>query len=442
MMRLVVRVMAGLAFALAAFAPALAQEEIRITQGELRARPISVPDFIGPDEASRALGADIAGVIINDLESSGWFDASDPASHIQQISDIDVQPRFADWRLIGSEALVAGSVEVLSSGDVRVAFRLWNVQTQSQMAGLRFETTRDNWRRVAHQVADRVYERLLGDEGYFDTRIVYIHESGPKTNPVTRLAIMDQDGANPEFLTNGDYMVLLPTFSPTAQQIAYVSFRDMRPTTYLFDIETGREERLFEISPEAESYSARFSPDGQSIVTTVSQGGNSDIHVFNLSTRRLTRITNEPSLEAEPSFDPTGRRIVFRSNRAGESSSHLYTMNVDGTDVRRLTFGQGIYGTPVWSPRGDYIAFTNQSRGQFRLGVIRPDGTGERIITQNFKIDRPTWSPNGRVLMFSVEYPGSQIRKEIRTIDVTGRNERVLNTPGNASDPAWSPLLR
>lgn len=432
---------AALALALTALAPALAQEEIRITQGELRARPVSVPDFIGATDEDRTLGADIAAVITNNLENSGWFDVSDTASHLQIISDINVQPRFADWRAIGSEALLTGTAEVLPSGDIRVAFRLWNVQTQQQLAGLRFETTRDNWRRVAHQISDRVYERMIGDEGYFDTHIVYIHESGPKTNPVTRLAVMDQDGANPEFLTDGEYMVLLPTFSPTAQQIVYVSFRDIRPTTYLFDLETGREERLFEISAESESYSARFSPDGQRLVTTISQGGNSDIHVFDLRTRRLDRVTTEVSIDTEPSFDPTGQRIVFRSDRAGRGTSNLYVMNVDGSDVRRLTFGNGIYGTPVWSPRGDYIAFTNQSRGQFRLGVIRPDGTGERLLTEAFKIDRPTWSPNGRIIMFSVELPGTSIRKELRTIDITGRNERVLETPGNASDPAWSPLL-
>lgn len=438
---------AGLALALlvTGLAPsaAVAQDEtnIVIDQGTLRARPVSVPDFIGPDPASAERGAQIAAVIVNNLTNSGWFTVSDPASHIGSIPDINIQPRFSDWRTIGSEALVTGEAVLDGSGGLRVAFRLWNVQTQQQVAGLRFETNEDNWRRVAHQISDRIYERIIGDEGYFDTQIVFIHESGPKTNPVTRLAIMDQDGANSEFLTDGDYWVFLPTFSSRGRQIVYVSYRDGPPMTYLFDLDTGDELPLFTVNQEVESYAARFSPDDRQLVMTQSTRGNADIHLYDIQSGRMQRLTTEPSIDTEPSFSPDGRQIVFRSNRSGEGTGNLYVMNADGTGVRRITFGQGIYSTPVWSPRGDYIAFTNQSGGVFRLGVIRPDGSGERLLTQAFKIDRPTWSPNGRVIMFPVELPGTSLRKELRAIDITGRNERIVPTPGNASDPAWSPVL-
>ncbi len=428
---------------LSAFAAQAQNEEpiFNINESILDPAPVAVTDFIAADENSASMGMDIAAVITNNLERSALFRPIDKNAFVDSVSAFDQAPRFEDWRLIGAEALITGQVEINAQGDLVVSFRLWDTFRQRQMAGQVFNTTTDNWRRVAHKISDLVYERYTGEAGYFDTRIVYIEESGQKTDPRTRLTIMDQDGANRRFLTDGSYWVFLPTFSPTQQEIVYVSYRDGTPKTFLFNLETGREEALFEITQDAESYSARFTPDGTRVVTTVSVRGNSDIHMYDLRTQRLNRLTREPSIEVEPSMDPTGQRIVFTSDRSGGGNRQLYVMNADGSNPQRISRGDGRYGTPVWSPRGDLIAFTKQARGLFSLGVMRTDGSGERILVETFKIDRPTWSPNGRVLLYTTEGSGTDLNKEIRSIDLTGFNDRSISTVGVASDPAWSPLL-
>ncbi len=410
---------------------------IDITQGNLQPMPIAVPNFLGDDSREEKIGADIATVISNNLARSALFAPKDPASFIERIRDADVQPRFADWRLINAEVLLVGKADVTAENRLQVSFRLWDVFGQQQLVGLRFETTPENWRRIAHQVSDRIYERLTGEQGYFDTRIVFIAESGDKLQRVKRLAIMDQDGANPVFLTNGEHLVLTPRFSPTSQQITFLSYASGRPQVYLFNIETGRQEILGDFP--GMTFAPRFSPDGAQVLMTLEQNGNSDVWVMDLRTRQRRQLTSAPAIDTSPSMAPDGRQIVFNSDRGG--SPQIYVMNADGSNVRRITFGEGRYSTPVWSPRGDLIAFTKQLRGQFYIGVIRPDGTGERIIADGYQIEGPTWSPNGRVIMYQSETRGVGGRAEVRSVDLTGFNERRVPTPGDASDPAWSPLL-
>ncbi len=434
----------ALVIALAGVVAAQAQIYIDITEGNLEPTPVAIPAFLAPggDREARQLGAEISRVIASNLERSGLFRPINPQAYLETITDFNVQPRFGDWRTIGAQGLITGQVQIGRDGEVLVGYRLWDTATQEQVTALQLEADRGNWRRIAHRISDSIYQALTGERGYFDTRIVYIEESGPKTDPITRLTIMDQDSANRQYLTQGDYLVFLPTFSPRAQQIVYVSYRDGAPKTYLFDLETGREEALFNISQESESYSARFSPDGRRVVTTVSEGGNSDIYMFDLRTRQRLRLTREPSIDVEPSFEPTGRRIVFTSDRSGAGQRKLYTMAADGSQVRPISRGAGRYGTPVWSPRGDLIAFTKQFQGRFFLGVMRPDGSNERILAEYFKIDRPSWSPNGRVLIYTAEQASDELAKQIRSVDLTGFNDRPIATVGSASDPAWSPLLQ
>ncbi len=438
------RALAIAVFLAATAAPATAQLVIDVGKGHLQPTPIAIPALVSPnrDPDAAQLGRDIAEVISANLVRSSLFRAIDEDAFIETIDDFNLSPRFNDWRLIGAQALITGQVQIDAQGRLLVGYRLWDTTAQEQVTALQLESTRSNWRRVAHRISDSIYNALTGEEGYFDTRIVYIEESGPKTDPTTRLTIMDQDSENRQFLTDGRYLVFLPTFSPEAQQIVYVSYREGAPKTYLFDIETGREEALFVVSAESESYSARFSPDGRRVVTTVSQGGNSDIYVYDLRTRRRLRLTQEPSIEVEPSYDPTGRFIVFTSDRTGAGQRQLYVMAADGSRVRRISRGEGRYGTPVWSPRGDLIAFTKQYQGRFFLGVMEPDGARERILAEHFKIDRPAWSPNGRVLIYTSEQASDELAKQIRSVDLTGFNDRPIGTLGSASDPAWSPLLK
>lgn len=412
--------------------------QVKVDQGVTEPIPLAIPDFLGNSTQNR----DIAGVVRADLERSGLFKSLDPASFIDKITDINSPPKFADWRTIQAQGLVTGQATTQADGRLKVEFRLWDIFGETQMVGLQYTTTPENWRRIAHLVSDAIYERITGEKGYFDTRVVFISESGPKLNRRKRLTVMDEDGANPVFLTQGDYLVLTPRFNPTAQMIAYMSYIQGKPRVYLFDLETGRQEMLGNF-PNM-TFSPRFSPDGKSVVMALENNGASNIYIMDLATRATKRLTNDPNIDTAPSFSPDGKQIAFESNRGG--SQQIYVMNSDGTNVHRISFGAGKNGTPVWSPRGDLIAFTKITPSYFGICVMRPDGTGERQLTHGWQDEGPTWAPNGRVLMFTRTLEsgpkGVGGGSQIWSIDITGRNERRVLSPGDASDPAWSPLIQ
>ncbi|MDP6926526.1 MAG: Tol-Pal system beta propeller repeat protein TolB, partial [Rhodospirillales bacterium] len=346
-----------------------------------------------------------------------------------------------DWRVINVQALVHGRAHIVTDGRLRVEFRLWDVLAEQQMVGLAYFTIPNNWRRVAHIIADAIYKRLTGEDGYFDTRIVYIAEQGALNRRVKRLAIMDQDGANHRFLTDGGSLVLTPRFSPTLQEITYLSFYGNVPRVYIFNIDSGRQEILGDF-PNM-NFAPRFSPDGKSVIMSMAKDGNSEIYNMLLSTRQVRRLTNHSAIDTSPSSSPDQKQIIFNSDRGG--TQQLYVMNSDGSGVRRISHGKGRYATPVWSPRGDLIAFTKMSSGIFYIGVMYPDGTGERLLAKGFNVEAPTWSPNGRVLMFfrkgRTRKDGSGGKSRLWSVDLTGHNEREIITPIDASDPAWSPLI-
>ena len=408
-------------------APAHAQIEVDVNRGDVKPLPIAIPVFGGVQ------GAEIAQVITGDLERSGLFAPINQAAFVQQTLDVNVQPRFADWKTINAQALVSGQATV-EGGRLTVNFRLWDVYSEQQLLGLQFTTTPENWRKLAHKISDAVYERLTGEKGYFDTRIVFVSESGERLNRKKQLAIMDQDGANPSYLTDGSYIVMTPRFSSSSQEITYMALRPEGSSIYLFNLETARRETLGNFPGMV--FAPRFSPDGGRVAFSVERGGNSDIYVMDLRSRTSARLTSDPSIETSPSFSPDGSKIVYNSDRGG--TAQLYVMDASGGGGRRISFGSGRYTTPVWSPTGDFIAFTKQDGGQFHIGIMRPDGTDERLLTTSYMDEGPTWAPNGRVLMFSRETPGSGPR--LWTVDVTGRILRAAPYPGSGSDPAWSPL--
>ncbi|HEU0155626.1 MAG TPA: Tol-Pal system beta propeller repeat protein TolB [Stellaceae bacterium] len=411
-------------------APSRAELRIDITSGKVEPMPIAIPAFVG-DEA----GQQIAQVISADLDRSGLFRPLDPRSFIQNVAAGDTQPRFGDWRQINAQALVTGSAQTQPDGRLRVEFRLWDVFAEQQLTGFGYTTTRQNWRRIAHIIADEIYKRITGEDGYFDTRIVYVAESGPALNRIKRLAIMDQDGADNRYLTNGRALVLTPRFSPTAQEITYLSYANGTPRVYLLNIDTGQQEAIGDFP--GMTFAPRFSPDGNRVVLSRAENGVSNIYAFDLRTRRMTRLTNTQAIDTSPCYSPDGSKIVFNSDRGG--SQQLYVMNSDGSGVHRISFGAGRYGTPVWSPRGDMIAFTKIG-GSFSIGVMRPDGSGERLLANGFLVEGPSWAPNGRVLIYFSQSSGGS--PHLYSIDLTGYNQREVPTPGAASDPAWSPLLR
>ena len=431
----------------AAPAPSQAQLMVDVTGANIEPLPVALPAFSAQSQVPSRLpemtkmGDDIAGVVAADLERSGLFRPLPRAAYIEQGLVPERRPRFPDWKAIGAQGLVVGAVNFLADGRVEVVFRLWDVYGQQQMTGVKYQTTPDNWRQIAHRVADAIYQRLTGEEGYFDTRIVYVAESGPATARVKRLAIMDQDGANNSYLTKGDFMALTPRFSPTSQEITYLSYMNNKPRVYMFNLDTSKQELLGDF--DGMTFAPRFSPDGNQVVMSLAKNGNTDIYIMDLRTRKLRQLTDAPDIDTAPSFSPDGQFITFESDRGG--GQQIYVMNADGSNVKRISFGKGRYKTPVWSPRGDLIAFTFTSGGVFKIGVMRPDGSGERLLTESFLDEGPTWAPNGRVLMFFRGYPsrkGAAGKAELRSIDLTGRNERKVATPGDASDPAWSPLLR
>lgn len=432
---------AALAFALLGAAAAQAQLRIDITKGVVQPMPVAITNFAGQGPADGQLGRDVAAVISANLERSGLFKPIDQRAFIQDPVSLQQQPRWEDWRVIKAQALVTGTVEPQPDGLIRVSFRLWDVGAGQHLAGFAYRIEPKAWRRVAHKISDQIYERITGESGYFDSRVVYIAETGPANARVKRLAVMDQDGENHQFLTDGRTLVLTPRYSPTTEEITYLSYFNNRPRVYLFNLETGRQEVLGDFA--GMTFAPRFSPDGNRVIMSMAANGNTDIYVMDLRTRRVQQVTNHPSIDTAPSFSPDGNRVVFESDRGG--SQQLYVMGADGGEAKRITFGQGRYANPVWSPRGDLIAFTRLHQGRFYIGVIRPDGTGERLIAEAYHVEGPTWAPNGRVLMYFKESPTGEgnrgRRARLYSIDLTGFNEREAVTPMDASDPAWSPLI-
>jgi TolB protein len=418
-------------------APARAELEIDITRGHLNPMPIAVPDFIGTQAQEVGVGKQVAEVIRNNLTRSSLFRITDPAAYLEQVPDVNTQPRFGDWRVTQAQALVIGQSTVLPDGRLRIEFRLWDVFGESEALASFYATTPENWRRVAHKISDAIYKRLTGEDGYFDTRVVFVSESGPRgARRVKQLMIMDQDGANPSILPTGTAQVITPRFSPTAQQITFMSFETGRPRVFLYNIETGRREVLGEFG--GMSYAPRFSPRGDAVAMTLDLNGNSEIFRMDLRSRQMTRLTENPAIDTSPSYSPDSSQIVFNSDRGG--SRQLYVMGAGGGNVQRISTGEGSYTTPVWSPRGDYIAFTKQVGGRFGIGIMRPDGSGERMLSDSYLDEGPTWSPNGRVVIFFREArPGAG--PKLWSVDLTGQNLRQVATPADASDPAWSPLL-
>ena len=413
-----------------------------ITDGQVAPIPIAIAEFTGLDGEPSQVGRQISQIISDDLASSGQFKPVDSAAFIAPPESPKLRPDFNDWTPLGVKGLLIGSAYIDDSGALQVEFVLWDVVAQRDITAGGGAAAREGLRRLSHQIADFVYEEFTGDAAYFDTQIVYVSESGPADKRVKRLAIMDQDGHNHRFLTSGFDLVLTPRFSATAHEIAYLNYFNDEPNVYLLDVATGRTERVG--SFPGMTFAPRFSPDGDALIMSLAEDGMTDIYEMDLKTQTIDRLTRSPSIDTSPSYSPDGSQIVFNSDRGG--SQQLYVMNRNGKNVRRISYGDGRYATPVWSPRGDIVAFTKMVRGEFYIGVMNVDGSGERLLARGFLVEGPTWAPNGRVLMYFKQEPlnedGTGGEVALYRVDITGFNERRIITPADASDPAWSPLLR
>ncbi|WP_138464991.1 Tol-Pal system beta propeller repeat protein TolB [Poseidonocella sp. HB161398] len=431
--------------ALCLAAPAFAQDAVRgplrieITDGVIEPVPIALSDFVTSSIQGQEMVQKILGVVRNDLEGTGLFRTISRDAFISPVTNFDSPVAYADWKAINAQALVTGALDY--EGDrIVVKFRLFDIFSEQQLGdGLQFQGSPDGWRRIAHKVADAVYSRITGEGPYFDSRVAFVSETGPKDARVKRLAVMDQDGANVKFLTDGRDLVLAPRVSPDNNRVLYTSYSSGFPQIYEMNLNS-LSVTAIENQAGAMSFAPRYSHDGRSILFSFEQGGNTDLYKLDLNTRQRTRLTDAASIETAPSFSPDGKQIVFESDRSG--APQLYVMPAGGGEPKRISFGAGKYGTPVWSPKGDYIAFTKQNQGRFHIGVMRPDGSEERLLTAAFLDEAPTWSPNGRVLMFTRETPGSGGAAQIYSVDITGRNLQRVPTQGSASDPAWSALMK
>ncbi|MBV0911271.1 Tol-Pal system beta propeller repeat protein TolB [Anianabacter salinae] len=447
MTRLIARFLVALGLLAAALPalPALAQDNgpgplrIEITEGVIEPLPIAVPDFIAEDGGAAAYASQIARLVAEDLTGTGLFREIPASAFISPVTSFASPVQYSDWKAINAQGLVTGSVSTASDGRLVVKFRLFDVFSEAPLGeGLQFVGTQESWRRMGHKVADVVYSRITGEGAYFDTRVVFVSETGPKNARSKRLAIMDYDGANVEYLTDAASIVLAPRFSPSGDRVLYTSYETGTPQVYVIDVNSVTRQTIA-TGGTGMSFSPRFSPNGQTVVFSQSSNGNTDIYALDLASGSTRRLTETPSIETAPSFSPDGNQIVFESDRSG--TQQLYIMPASGGEARRISFGAGRYGTPVWSPRGDLIAFTKQNEGRFHIGVMRLDGSQERLLTASFLDESPTWSPNGRVIMFTRETQGADGAPSLYSVDISGRNLRRVPTETGASDPSWSPLL-
>jgi TolB protein len=415
---------------LAAAPHLLAQTTVTVQGANFRPLPIAVPNFASSDPT---FGAEIASIVRANLQRSGLFLPLEPSSLPVQTGDVNATPDFNIWRTVNVDALVMGSVE--RGGTINSSVRVWDTRQGSQVVGNSYSTDPNSARRIAHQVSDAIYTSLTGGSGYFDTRVAYVAESGPKANRTRRLAIMDQDGANASYLTDGTFMALTPRFSPNGQYLTYMNFADGNPQVYLLQLATGQQQRLANVG--AMTFAPRFSPDGGTVAFSVEQGGSTNIYAVSAGGGQPMQLTSGAAIDTAPSYSPDGSRLVFESDRGG--SPQIYMMGAGGGNAQRVSFGEGSYSTPVWAPTGDLIAFTRQSGGQFHIGVMNPDGSGERLLYSSYHAEGPTWAPNGRVIMFFQD-PGGNDGPRLMSVDIWGRAAQSLATESYASDPAWSAL--
>jgi len=417
--------------------PADNSQAINVSGAQNAPIPLAIPVFTDPTGGPSDIGGQITGVLSDDLGHSGLFRPIDPSSFVPN-SIANGVPVWANWAILGAQALITGDVQDQGGGQLRVEFRLWSITQQKQVQGTAYTTTAANWRRIAHIIGDVVYQQLIGESGYFDSRVAFISEAGPVTSTVRRLAVMDYDGANVQFLTDGSSMALSPQFNPTRQQLAFVSFQGNNPRVYLFDLQSGSQSLVGSFGEM--TIGPRFSPDGNSLLMSVSHGNGAAIVKVGASGGGMTELTDYTSINVTPSFSPDGSQIVFNSDRDG--NQQLFVMGADGSGAKRISFGDGQYAEPAWSPRGDLIAYTRWGSGGFSIGVMQPDGSGERILSQGFLVEGATFCPNGRVIMFYRQTPTEDGHdSRLVSIGIDGFNERLVDTPTDASDPSWSPLL-
>jgi len=411
-------------------------------EGNLDDLGIAIPGFAtdrdvatpANSSGTAALGKELARVITSDLRNNGLFKPTGPDALPQPSFAEITAPNWSTWSNRGAEMLVHGYVRGRADSKLTIGCYLYDMALKQELVREGWVVEPADWRRAAHKCADLVYSRLTGESPFFDSRIAYIAETGPKDNRTKRLAIMDSDGANHRFITTGRSTALTPRYSPDYKKLSYLSYVDGNPRIYVYDIGTGRQTLVTQSSNP--TFAPRWSPDGRWLLYSMAVNGNTDIYRVSASGGEPIRLTDTPGIDIGGSYSPDGSRIVFESDRSG--AQQCYVMDADGSNQRRISFGGSRCATPEWSPRGDQIAFTNAS--SFNISVMSPSGGNVRVLTNGWQDEAPTWAPNGRIIQFFRTERNSG-KTALYQVDLTGENLRRLPTPVDASDPAWGPIL-
>ena len=422
------------------FGPANAELKVDIIAGDFRPIPIAIQDFEAPAKLKKQ-ATELRDVVVADLKSTGLFRIINKNAFPENVR-MDDMPNFANWSMVKAQVLVQAKLYEAEGGKYGLKYYVWDVAGKEQIEAQDLQGSAKSARRLAHIMADGIYERLTGEHGYFDTQIVFIGQSGDIRSPTKRLAIMDSDGYGMRFMSDDRVMVMSPHFSPNMRTIVFLSYRDDDPMVWTLNLNTGEQRRLGKFG--GMTFAPRFSPDGTRIALTLAKNGTTNLYEYDIEDKTLRQLTSGDYIDTSPSYSPDGKKLAFNSNRSG--SQQLHILDLETMKDKRLSFGNGRYATPAWGPRGDFIAFTKIVDETFYIGIMTPAGKNERILASGWFMEAPSWAPGGRrVVYYETEKmpDGKGRQSHIRSVDIMGQNDYEIKLPDGLSglEPTWSPTL-
>jgi TolB protein len=411
-----------------------AELTVEVTKGQAEAIPIAIVPFSSPEAAAASF--DVAQLVSDDLARSGRFKTTDRRDMIEQ-PHTGASISFDDWRRLNNDYVVVGQVQPLGQDRYNINFELYNVLTRQRLLGYQISANKPGLRLASHQVADMVFEKILGVRGAFATRIAYISVLGSLPHKDYRLIVADADGENPHVVMQSNEPLMSPSWSPDGQNLAYVSFENRLPSVYVQFLKTGERRRVS--ARAGVNQAPAWSPDGKKLALTLStRDGNLDIYVLDLTTQALTRITDDPGIDTEPQWSKDGQSLYFTSDRAG--GPQIYRVGTQSGDKpRRLTF-QGSYNArPRLSPDESQLAFVTQEDGGYRIATMDLRGRGDvQVLTKGHFDVSPSYAPNGAEIIYASRDRG---RGVLALVSADGRvQERLVSSEGELQEPAWAPF--
>lgn len=404
---------------------------------------LAVPQFPTPKNVKTdggetgVIGIQIAQQIVSDLRTTRSIYPTGPENLRHYTPTEAGAPLYPNWANIGAGALVTGYVQARDDGRINVVCYLYDLKQRREMTRKGFAVAATEWKRAAHRCAGAFYTAVTKRPGLFDSRIVYVAATGSRMQPVKRIAIMNWDGTDHSYLTQGEVTVTSPRVSPDGEHIAYMSFAGGMPHIRIMDADGSNDRQLLQST--SMSFAPRFSPDGRLIASSMAADGNTDIYVVDANGGYPQRLTTTPGIDTSPSFSPDGRQIVFESDRSG--TQQIYVMNADGSGQRRISFGGGSNSSPVWSPDGDRIAFSRWNGSTIAIGIMSATGGDEKILTNGWQDEAPSWSPDSEWVMFQRTQQGTGTGS-LLMVSIGGGEPKAVATPQPGADPSWSGVVQ